>query len=494
MTSDCAKARHVNNKKNRITDHMNRNNSVSAFCDDALGTSDAVELASRIARREISASEAVEAAIARAGRVNPQLNAIVCEGFESARQLAAKPRSGGLAGVPTFVKDNSNLKGLPTRHGSRATNTRPAQKNGVYVEQMLSTGLIALGKTTLPEFGVPPVTESVLTGITRNPWHTNHTPGGSSGGSAALVAAGVVPIAHANDGGGSIRIPASCCGLVGLKASRHRLIHMDGTDGLPINVVHDGVVTRSVRDTALFMAEAEKYYSNPKMPRLGHVTAPGKKRLRIGVVREAIAGIPIHPDVLRVLDDTAKICVSLGHQVEYFPIPFPDQLGEDFLAYYAMLSFGMTRLGRIFIGPNFQAKDVEPFTREFGGHFVKCIWRMPAVMRRLKQVNRVTAGMSERFDIVLNPTLTAPPPPVGTVIVPSRPMWDNVTAMRNYAPFTALQNISGDPAISLPMGMSQEGLPIGMHFTAGMGEDRLLLELAYELEAAKGWPSLIPSR
>jgi amidase len=180
--------------------------------------------------------------------------------------------------------------------------------------------------------------------------------------------------------------------------------------------------------------------------------------------------------------------------VEYFPIPFPDQLGEDFLAYYAMLSFGMTRLGRIFIGPNFQAKDVEPFTREFGGHFVKCIWRMPAVMRRLKQVNRVTAGMSERFDIVLNPTLTAPPPPVGTVIVPSRPMWDNVTAMRNYAPFTALQNISGDPAISLPMGMSQEGLPIGMHFTAGMGEDRLLLELAYELEAAKGWPSLIPSR
>lgn len=463
---------------------------VHAFRDDAMGTSDAVELARRIVRREISAAEVVEASIARAEAVNPSINAIVANCFGQARQQAARPRSGALAGVPTFIKDNSALLGLPTRHGSHSTSTRPSDHHGAYIKQLLSTGLIALGKSTLPEFGVPPVTESLLTGKTRNPWHIDHIPGGSSGGSAALVAAGVVPIAHANDGGGSTRIPASCCGLVGLKASRNRMVNMDGTNGLPINVVHDGVVTRSVRDTALFMAEAEKYYANPKLPRLGHVTGPGKKRLRIGVVSEAIAGIEIHPEVRQVLNDTAKRCESLGHQVELLPNPFSDQLGRDFLDYYSLLSFGLTRFGRKLLSPDFDAKAVEEFTHGFGGHFMKCAWRMPMVLKRLRRISAVTEGLFQRFDVVLNPTVSAPPARVGTIIDPVRSTWDNVEAMRNFAPFTALQNITGEPAISLPMGMSRQGLPIGMHFSARMGADRVLLELAYELEAAKGWAKI----
>lgn len=255
---------------------------VNSMTDDAMGNCDATELAKRISNNEISATEVLEAAITRAELVNPNLNAIVTNAFDLAREKTRTDsqndsNKGAFSGVPTFIKDNADVKGLPTLFGSRAVANRPAKSNSEFTDQMLSTGLTIIGKSTLPEFGIPPTTESLAQGATCNPWNINHSSGGSSGGAAALVASGVVPIAHGNDGGESIRIPAACCGLIGLKPTRNRLVNMQGTNNLPINVGHEGVITRSVRDTALFMAEAEKHFRNNRLVKLGHIQAPGKR-------------------------------------------------------------------------------------------------------------------------------------------------------------------------------------------------------------------------
>ena len=218
---------------------------VSAFSNDVLGTLDAVGMAASIAKGNISAKEANEAAIARAEKVNAELGAIAYKTYDMARERAATLPSGALGGVPTFIKDNEMVKGIPTQFGTKAFSAKPAKKNSRFVDQFLSTGLISIGKSTMPEFGLICSTENPNWGITRNPWNTDFTTGGSSSGSGAMVASGVVPIALANDGAGSTRIPASCCGLVGLKPTRDRLVNAEGVDSMPINIVFEGVLTRS---------------------------------------------------------------------------------------------------------------------------------------------------------------------------------------------------------------------------------------------------------
>ena len=229
------------------------NKKINAFANDALGTLDAVGVAEAIAAKKISVAEATEAAISRAEAVNGDLNAIVLKTYDDARNVAGLNEKGLLYGVPSFIKDNENIKGYPTQKGTGAFKAKPAKSNSKYVKQFLSTGVNCIGKSTLPEFGFICSTENERWGITRNPWDTDYTTGGSSSGSAALVASGVVPIAIANDGAGSTRLPASCCGLVGLKPTRDRLMPMFGTETLPVNIVYSGVLTRTVRDTAAFM-------------------------------------------------------------------------------------------------------------------------------------------------------------------------------------------------------------------------------------------------
>lgn len=204
---------------------------------------DAVGIAEAIAAKKVSAAEAIEAAIHRAEAVNGELNAIVLRTYADARNLERLARGGALYGVPSFIKDNDSIQGYPTQLGTGAFTARKAKKNSRYVNQFLSTGVSCLGKSTMPEFGFMCSTENERWGITRNPWNTDYTAGGSSSGSAALVASGVVPIATANDGAGSIRIPAACCGLVGLKPSRHRLMPLEGSNLLPLQIVYEGVLT-----------------------------------------------------------------------------------------------------------------------------------------------------------------------------------------------------------------------------------------------------------
>ena len=344
---------------------------VNTMQDDAMGECDAVALAKKIASGEVNVAEVTEAAIARATKANPKLNAIVTDTYQMARNKAGQLHEGAFAGVPTFTKDNSDIKGVPTLNGSRALQRVQKQKNSEFIDQLESTGLISLGKSTVPGFGIPPTTESSSQGASCNPWNIQHSTGGSSGGSAALVAAGVVPIAHANDGGGSIRIPAACCGLVGLKPTRNRLVNHDGTDSLPINVVHEGVLTRSVRDTAVFMAEAEKHFRNQRLPTLGLVENPGKKRLRIGMVTNALGGVTVKPDVVNVLNETARLCESLGHNVEDISIPFTDQVGADLLDYCGFLFFIINRFGNHVFKQDFDKTKLEKSTYAFSRRYSK---------------------------------------------------------------------------------------------------------------------------
>src|SRR3954453_2071716 len=269
---------------------------VHACADDALADLDAVGLAEAITARRVSIPEVVEAAIARTQQVDPALNAVAAECFDRARGEAADPRGGFFAGIPTYVKDNSDLAGLPTMQGTDAFAPRPAKRDGDFARMFLATGVIPLGKTQLSEYGFSAVAEHPRLGAVRNPWAPAPPAGASSPGSAALVAAGAVPLAHANDGGGSIRIPAAVNGLVGLKPTRGRLPQDRALRQMPVRIVSDGVLTRSVRDSAAFLREAERVYRDLRLAPVGDVRGAGRARRSVAVVTDGI-GVTASPEV-----------------------------------------------------------------------------------------------------------------------------------------------------------------------------------------------------
>jgi len=462
---------------------------INAYGEDVLGTRDGIELAALIAAGEIQASEAVEAAIARARKVNPVLNAIVTETFESARIQSQEPGTGLLAGIPTFIKDTDHVKGVPTLMGSRALPNRPADESSRFVEQFLSVGLVSLGKSTLPEFGLTATTESHATGATRNPWNLDYSTGGSSGGSAALVAAGVVPLAHGNDGGGSIRIPAACCGLVGLKPSRSRLADVAGAEKMPINLVCQGVLSRSVRDTAAFYAAVEARYRNPELPEIGLVQHPGKERLRIGLFTDTPDNNPCHTDSAEVAGQAGQLCEDLGHHVEAIACPFKAQVMEDFLIYWGMLAFFIHHFGKNVFKTEIDKKKLEIWTLELSRFFRKNVLKAPFVISRLKKFSNQYENIFSNYDILLSPTLSHAPPMIG-YFGPEVSFETHFERLRQYVAFTPQQNAAGAPAISLPMGFSRSGLPIGIQFAAACGREKRLLELAFELEEARPWSML----
>jgi amidase len=463
---------------------------VHAPTDDILGQLDAVGIAERIAARDISAAQAVEAAIARLAAVEPVLNAVAVTRYDQVRREAERVSTEGagglLAGVPSAIKDNVDLAGLPTRYGSRATPERRYGADSPITAQFRSTGLMAIAKTTLPEFGLTATTERSWGPPTRNPWNTRHSTGGSSGGSAALVAAGVVPIAHGNDGGGSTRIPASCCGLVGLKPSRARLLTVELAEKLPVNIIAEGVLTRSVRDTAAFYAEAEKHRAGEGLPSIGHVQGPATTRLRIGYTTRHPLGASCHPEVVAAVENAAAVCRGLGHRVKEIPALADARMAEDFFLYWARMATAIRYLGRFAFGKGFDRRQLEPLTRQLSRHYLRRIWRSPGAIRRLRRFGDEHRRRFADCDVIVSPVLARPPVPLGYLALDI----DFDTAaerLMHYAAFTPVQNVAGTPAISLPLGQSIEGLPIGVQFAAGIGEERRLLELAYELEAAVPW-------
>lgn len=462
------------------------NGRVHAFGPDLLADHDAVALAELVRRREVSPVELAEAAIARVEKVNGALNALQVADYERALAAAATGRTGLLAGVPTLIKDNTALRGLPTGHGSQAVAQVPAAADGAFARQYLSLGVTVLGKTTLPEFGFNCTTEYQGRPPTRNPWHTGYSCGGSSGGSAALVAAGAVPLAHGNDGGGSIRIPAACCGLIGLKPSRGRLVEGELGRALPIKIVVEGVLTRTVRDTAYFFAGAEQYWRNRKLPPLGLVEGPGQRRLKLGLVMDSIVGAPTCPETRRVVEQTVALLESLGHRVEEIPPPVSRAFIEDFAAYWSFLAFGVHRFGHRLFGKPFHASRLDGLTRGLADRFRHHSWRLPLMLFRLQRTARQHAKTVKECDLVLSPVLGHATPELG-YLSPERPFPELFQRLRNYVNFTPVNNANGTPALTLPMGAAANGLPIGVQFTASHGDERTLLELAYELEQARPW-------
>ena len=457
---------------------------VHAFAGDALGEMDAVGVADALRAGWVSGLEVIESAIARAEAVSPTLNALAYSAFDEARDMAERSH-GFFGGVPTLIKDNADVAGQPTMHGTDAWTPRNAREHSVFPRLFLATGPVSLGKSRLSEFGFSASCEHPRLGPVRNPWDLDRTSGASSSGAGALVAAGVVPIAHANDGGGSIRIPASCNGLVGLKPSRGRFPVDAEHRRLPISIAVDGVLTRSVRDTAAFYREAERIWRNPDLAPVGDVMGPGKHRLRIAVLTRSVAR-DAAPEVRALTLETATLLDSLGHHVELIDQPpvaqsFPD----DFVLYWAALAFTQVRIGRMLFGESFDKNRLDALTLGLARHAARNPLRIPAAILRLRRARQLTEALFGRFDAVLTPTVADVSPKLG-YLAPTdyRCVIDRLTDWVGYTP---LQNVTGEPAISLPLAQSSSGLPVGMMFTAALGSEALLLGLASELEEAHPW-------
>jgi amidase len=457
---------------------------VHAFGDDALGDLDTVGVAAAIAAGDISAREATEAAIARAERVNPELNAIQLRDFDRALAASDSPGDGVFAGVPTFVKDNTDVAGLPSDQGSLAVKARPAPAHAPFTDQLLSTGVTVLGKSTMPEFGFNATTEYATLPPTRNPWHTDYSAGASSGGAAALVASGVVPLAHANDGGGSIRIPAAACGLVGLKPTRGRVVPAAESAKLPIDIISNGVVTRTVRDTAHFIAATQAYRPAAALKPLGLVEGPAQRRLRIGMILDSVTGMPTDEDTRKAVLATADLLGSLGHDVVEVPLPVDRGFMEDFKHYWGLLAFSTHHFGRRVMSPDFDKTLTDPLTRGLAARFIRQVWRTPTALRGLKRSEARYRSAFADVDLIVSPTLGYATPELG-YLSPAVEFPVMFERLVQYAAFTPLNNAAGGPAISLPLGRSSADMPIGVHFSADHGDEQTLLELAYELEAAQ---------
>jgi amidase len=458
---------------------------------------DALGLAALIKARKVKPSEVMDAALARAEALNPSLNVIVFSDPDCARVAARERRSKGVfAGVPMLLKDmRANVAGWPTRSGSRFVPPTRASVESTTVTRFKAAGLIPFGKTNVPELGILPTTESKLYGPAHNPWNLAHSTGGSSGGSAGAVAAGIVPIAHATDGGGSIRIPASACGLVGLKATRGRISQgpetADATSGLSI----DGVVTKSVRDTAAALDAlcgidyGDPYFAPPPEGSYLDGIKRKPKRLRIAMSTRMMNGTPHDPEVTAAVKKTAKLCESLGHTVEETdpPIDAGALVGAFSTVWAANVAYALTVISRQ-TGKSPSLDVVEGLTwglYEMGMR-VSAV-ELTEARQTMMRAGRQIAAWHETHDVWLTATLGRPPMKLGTIDIDETDLRKGFAPNFGYVPFTSMQNATGTPGINLPLNWSKDGLPLGVQFTARAGGEMTLLKLAAELERAAPW-------
>lgn len=462
--------------------------------DDALGDRDAVGVADRIRSGEISAAEAVDAAIERAERAEPLIAAFAATDFDRARDRAKAPVDGRFGGLPTAIKDQTAVAGLPLRSGSQAlANVGPSAVSSPITQLFEAVGTISLGITTLPEFGLTSSSDFHHGPPTRNPWNRAHIAGGSSSGAAALVAAGVLPMAHGGDGGGSIRIPAAACGLVGLKPSRGRLPHENDRAPLPVKISAYGVLSRSVADQCAFLAAAEQHHPQPALPPIGLVDRPLDRPLRIGVLSSSPVNRSPASSVVDAVADTAALLESLGHHVvdiDEADDVITDAFADDFVLYWAFLASALAVGGKRIVDPSFDASRLTSFTRGLASHARRNVHRIPGAIRRLRATPDTYHRYLGRCDVVISPTVSDPAPTL-TYFGRDLDYETHMDRLRRWAAYTPLHNVVGAPALSLPLGFDTDlRLPVGVHFAARVGQERLLLELALQVEAARPFPKI----
>jgi len=465
---------------------------------DVLGDLDAVGIAAAIAEGQFTAREATEAALERIARLNPRLNFIATEMADAARTQAdalSRAKGGGpLAGVPTLIKDLLPWRGAKLMAGCRALKDNVSDTQGPYADALLAAGLVALGKSTTPEFGFTATTEPLLTGATLNPWNPGLSAGGSSGGAAAAVASGAVPIAHASDGGGSIRIPASACGLVGLKASRGRLLPNGRPEGA-ISISVDGCVSRTVRDTIAWLAATQATGADSAFPPTAPAMAPIKSRLRVGVQAISLAGQAPHQEVAVALDEAAELLARLGHSVRDFQYQIDgDAFAQAFTLNWA--AFAAAEINAVLA----QSPAGAPLETLFEplGLGLKMMFDMAppgaheAAVATLWRTAKAYAESFADVDVVLTPVLGSPTVEIGA-LAPTLPIEEFAARVPSYVAYTPLHNAAGAPALSLPLGMDSRGAPIGMMFAAKPGDEARLLALGLELELAAPWAGRKPA-
>ena len=466
---------------------------------------DATAQAELVRTREVTPVELVDAAIERIQKVNPELNAVVTPLYDQARETARTGLAQGpFAGVPYLMKDiGAFLAGAPMSLGTALLKDYVPDHDSELTLRLKKAGLIMLGKTSTPEFGLLPTTEPRIFGPTRNPWNPGKTTGGSSGGSAAAVASGMVPMAHANDGGGSIRIPASCCGVFGLKPTRARNPMGPDFGDVISGLVCEHAVTRSVRDSAALLDATagpdvgDPYWAPPqKRPFAEEVTRdPGT--LKIAFSTESMMGGTVHRACIDAVRKTAALLNDLGHEVVEAG-PALSRPAEDYVEWFNVLWFSSCTATIDTIGAigGFapEAAYYEPLTwalYEKGRQYSAAQYL--TALESLQRASRELCRFFEGYDVLLTPVLAQPPVDLGTFEAPQdNPMaaWDRVVA---FAPFTALFNATGQPAMSVPLYWSPEGLPVGSHFVGRFGDEATLFRLAAQLEAAHPWAERRPA-
>lgn len=451
---------------------------------------------------QISALELIEAAIQRIEQVNPQINAVVTEMYDLAREAAKKEiPQGPFAGVPFLLKDlQAAYKGVPMTSASKFLKDFKPDGDSELVKRYKLAGLIVVGKTNTPEFGIFPTTEPELFGPTRNPWDLTRMVGGSSGGSAASVAAGIVPMAHANDGGGSIRIPASCCGVFGLKPTRGRNPLGPHFGDIFSGLIAEHAVTRSVRDSAALLDATAGYDIGdpyiaplPARPFADEVGAdPGK--LRIAFTTRPATDIPVHDDCVAAVHDAAKLCEQLGHTVtEAAPQLNGEMIGKAFMTIWSAGNAWTADSLSFAVGRKPAQEDFEPATwalMEMGRRRTAPDYLLAVQM--LQIFSRRVAQFMEQYDVWLTPTLAEPPLPLGSFASPADNPMAGMRRAGLFAPFTPIVNATGQPAMSVPLFWNAEGLPIGTHFVARYGDEATLFRLAAQLESARPWTGRRP--
>ena len=469
-----------------------RRNAVASPKDLAL--LDTIDQAALVASGEISAVELIDAAIARIEQVNPQLNAVVTNTFDMARaRVRPGKASGRLWSAPYLLKDLLPYEGVRFTRGSNLFRDDVAESHGPYVEKIEAAGLVVLGKTNTPEFGLISTTEPVALGAARNPWNTEHSTGGSSGGSAAAVAARMVPAAQSSDGGGSIRIPASQCGVFGLKPSRGRFPFRRATaTSWPISIRH--AVSNTVRDSALILGLTEQG-EGATLPPVGFVSQEKLKPRKIALSIKSGSGEMPDRVVAEAIEQAGQLLEELGHDIvvtEETPLADPTAF-EHFLVHWASWAFGIVQDVESRSGKSAAETGLlEPWTIGLADYFrSRPSNALPDAVTAFRATAEKVADFFEDYDAWLSPVTASPAPRLGHQ-APTVEFDTLIERVVRFAAYTPVHNVAGTPAMSVPFTLSQEGLPIGVQLATRVGGEALLLQLAYQMEQARPWIGNLP--